>query len=280
MTRFNLYTERMPTSYPQAEHLQVASEAGVLRVTVDNPARRNALDDEAVAALSAALDLTRNDESVRAVLLTGRGDDFCSGFDIVGRNASGGERPRVGSIQRRLPAQAHRLIPQLIDLQLPVVAAVRGYAVGIGMQLLLTADIVVLGESALLWEPFIRRGMTPDSGASWLLPRMVGVHRARQLLLQGRRLTAPEALEWGLASGCVPDEEVEPCAAALATELADGPTVALGLTRWLLNTAHDRSLREHLAQEAFALELSSRSPDFREGLSAFVHKREPKFTGR
>jgi 2-(1,2-epoxy-1,2-dihydrophenyl)acetyl-CoA isomerase len=270
----------MDSSYPQASTLRTALTDGVLTITFDNPARRNALDDEAVAALIGGLDRAQTDESVRAVLITGAGSDFCSGFDIIGRNSAGGERPRVGQIQRRLPKQAHRLIPQLLDLQLPVVAAVTGYAVGIGLQLVLACDFAVVGQGARLWEPFARRGMAPDSGAAWLLPRVVGPLRARQLLMQGRRLSGAEAVEWGIAHACVVDSDVAVAARELAQELASGPTVALGLTKWLINSGQEQPLKDHLVNEGFAMELASRSPDFREGLSAFVEKREPRFTGR
>jgi 2-(1,2-epoxy-1,2-dihydrophenyl)acetyl-CoA isomerase len=270
----------MESTYPQAPFLRTDLADGVLTVTFDNPSRRNALDDEAVATLIAALDQAQTDEAARAVLITGAGSDFCSGFDIIARNAGGGDRPRVGQIQRRLPKQAHRLIPQLLELQLPVVTAVTGYAVGIGLQLVLACDFAVVGDGAQLWEPFVQRGMAPDSGAAWLLPRLVGPLRARQLLMQGRRLSGTEALEWGIAHACVDDTSVAATARELAEQLAAGPTVALGLTKWLINSGQEQPLKDHLANEGFAMELSSRSPDFREGLSAFAEKRDPRFTGR
>jgi 2-(1,2-epoxy-1,2-dihydrophenyl)acetyl-CoA isomerase len=270
----------MSGPYPHAAALDVTVHADVLRITMNRPDHRNALDDEAVGAFIATLDRAHQDEAVRAVVLTGAGADFCSGFDIVGRNAGSAERPRVGAIQRRLPSQAHRLIPLLYELQIPVVAAVRGYAVGIGMQLALASDFVVTAEDATFWEPFARRGMTPDSGAAWLLPRVVGPVRARQLLMLGRRLSGAEATEWGIGHLCVPAGEVEARADALAAELAGAATVAIGLTKWLLNTGAEQSLRDHLGNEAFALELASRSPDFREGLRAFAERREPDFGGR
>jgi 2-(1,2-epoxy-1,2-dihydrophenyl)acetyl-CoA isomerase len=270
----------MTISFPPDEHLGVSLADDVLSVTIRNPGRRNALDDAALAAFVATVERAQNTEAVRALLITGDGPDFCSGFDIVARNAGHGPRPRVGSIQRRLPSQAHRLIPLLLELQVPVVAAARGYAAGIGLQLLLASDFVIAAETALLWEPFARRGMTPDSGASWLLPRVVGPLRARQLLMLGRRLSGAEAVDWGIVHECVPDAEVLPHARELAATLAAGPTVALGLTRWLINTGYERGVKEQLTQEAMAMELSSRSPDFREGLAAFTEKRDPKFTGR
>jgi len=263
-----------------SEGLRIELADGVLHVTLSNPSRRNALYDGSIRALNETLESVQNDEAVRAVLLSGEGADFCSGFDVVSRNASAGERPRVGAIQRRLPSQAHRLIPQLCALQVPVVSAVSGYAVGIGFQLALASDFVVADSTATFWQPFVARGMTPDSGATWLTARAVGPLRARQLLLLGRRLDAVTAEDWGIVHEVAEPGEALDRARALAVELAAGPTVALGLTKSLINAAADATLQAQLADEAFALEISSRSPDFREGLSAFIGKRSPSFTGR
>ena len=269
----------MSSVYESAAGLDVEVDGAVLRLTLDHPKQRNALTDTSVSALIRALETAATDEGLRAVLLTGAGDDFCSGFDIVARNADGADRPRTGSIQRRLPTQANRLLPLLLEIQLPVVCAVRGWAVGIGAQLAVAADFTVIASDATVWYPFLRRGFTPDSGSTWLLPRVVGPVRARQLLVLGRKLTGAEAAEWGIAHAAVDPDQVGVAAAELVAQLADGPTVAIGLTKALLNNAPERDLRAHLADEAFAMELSSRSPDFREGMRAFVERRDPEFRG-
>jgi len=254
---------------------------GVLRLVLDRPDKRNALDDEMLATLIDQVDAAGRDEAVRAILISGEGDHFCGGFDIVARNAGGGDRrPRVGSIQRRLPAQAHRLIPLVVSVQTPVVCAVRGWAAGIGLHLAVAADFTIAAADASFWEPFTERGFTPDSGGTWLLPRRVGEARAREMLMLGRRLDGAEAAEWGLVHRAVPAGDVDAEAEALAARLAAGPTVALGLTKWLLHAGASASLEQHLRDEAFAMELSSRSEDFREGLSAFREKRPPRFAGR
>jgi 2-(1,2-epoxy-1,2-dihydrophenyl)acetyl-CoA isomerase len=264
-----------------SEHLHVHERPdGVLRIHLDKPAKRNALDDDMVEVIATTVEQAGLDERWRAVLLTAEGDHFCSGFDIVARNEGDAPRPRVGSIQRRLPVTAHRLVPVLCTTQLPVVVAARGWVAGIGLHLAAAADFVVVADDARLWEPFSRRGFTADSGGTWLLPRLVGVQRARELLLLGRELTGVEAVEWGLAHRAVPAAEVDAAADALAVELAAGPTVALGLTKWLLHTSAEQTLEQHLRDEAFAMEVSSRSEDFREGLRAFVDKRDPEFGGR
>jgi 2-(1,2-epoxy-1,2-dihydrophenyl)acetyl-CoA isomerase len=255
---------------------------GVLRLVLDRPDKRNALDDGMVAGLVAAVERAGTDDAVRVILLTGRGDHFCGGFDIVGRNPGGADapRPRVGSIQRRLPAQAHRLVPLLATVQTPVVCSVRGWAAGIGLHLVLASDVAVCSTDATFWEPFAERGFTPDSGGTWLLPRRIGEARARSMLLLGTAVHGSDAAEWGLVHSTHPTNELDPQANAIVDKLAHGPTVALGLTKWLLHAGASASLADHLPDEAFAMELSSRSEDFREGLAAFKEKRPPRFTGR
>jgi 2-(1,2-epoxy-1,2-dihydrophenyl)acetyl-CoA isomerase len=199
----------------------------------------------------------------------------------VARNpADGAPRPRAGSIQRRLPTQAHQLIPLVCEIQVPVVCKVRGVAAGIGFSLALAADFTIAAADARFWEPFVQRGFTPDSGATWLLPRRVGDVRARELLLLGRALSGTEAAAWGAIHAAVRSPELDGAVADLAAHLSVGPTVTLGLTKWLLHAAHDAPLDQHLRNEAFGLELSSRTEDFREGLAAFREKRDPKFEGR
>jgi 2-(1,2-epoxy-1,2-dihydrophenyl)acetyl-CoA isomerase len=259
--------------------VRITQDGGVLRLHLDKPAKRNALDDDMVAAMIEAVDEAGRDEGVRAIAITAEGDHFCAGFDIVARNADDA-KPRVGSIQRRLPSAAHRLVPLLMTVQVPVVCAVRGWAAGIGLHLVVASDFALVAEDARLWEPFTDRGFTPDSGGTWLLPRLVGTARAREMLLLGRKLTGKEAAEWGLVHRAVPVTELDATVDELLAQLATGPTVALGLTKWLLHAGSEASLDEQLRNEAFAMELSSRSQDFREGLAAFVEKRAPRFRGR
>jgi 2-(1,2-epoxy-1,2-dihydrophenyl)acetyl-CoA isomerase len=255
-------------------------EAGVLRVTIDRPRTRNAMDDAMAQALIGHLVRAGQDDAVRVILLDGSGDHFCTGSDLAAKNADAGARPRVGSIQRRLPSTFHRLVPLLLETQVPVVTAVRGWAAGLGVQLALASDFCVSARSARFWQPFLARGFTPDSGATWLLPRLVGLPRARELLLLGRELSGAEAADWGLIHAAVDDEALESTVGELVRRLATGPTIAVGLTKWLLHAAASTDLDHQLANEALALELSSRSQDFKEGLAAFRDRREPRFAGR
>lgn len=266
--------------YASSPGLRVALDEGVLRLTLDRPDKRNALDDDMMAGLIDAIDYAGRDEAVRVIVLAGEGAHFCSGADIVARNAAGGKKPRAGSIQRRLPAQAHRLIPLIATVQTPVVCAVQGWAAGIGLAMAMAADVTVAADDARFWAPFGERGFTPDSGVTWMLPRRVGEVRARQMLLLGRVLNGVEAAQWQLIDHSVPAADLEVAVAGVAVRLAQSATVALGLTKWLMAAGQSAPLEEALRNEAFAMELSSRSEDFREGMSAFREKRPARFEGR
>jgi 2-(1,2-epoxy-1,2-dihydrophenyl)acetyl-CoA isomerase len=265
--------------YEGVEGLGVELDGAVLRLRLDKPDKRNAVDDLMMGALVRAVGAAEEDERVRAIVLAGAGDHFCAGADIVARNA-GGERPRAGSIQRRVPHQSHRLISLLRTVQVPVVCVVQGWAAGLGFHLALAADVTLAAEDATFWEPFVERGFTPDSGGTWMLAHRAGAVRARQLLLLGRKLTGSEAADWGLIHAACPADVLDAEAAAVVDRFANGPTVALGLTKWLLHEADGTDLDHALRNEAFGLELSSRSEDFREGLKAFSEKRDPEFGGR
>jgi 2-(1,2-epoxy-1,2-dihydrophenyl)acetyl-CoA isomerase len=267
------------SDYPVVEGLKIAANDGVLEVTLDRPDKRNALTDPMVQGLIEAVSRAGQDDAVRVIVLRGAGDHFCAGFDIVQRNESNGARPRVGSIQRRLPVQAHRLIPMLLSVQTPVVCAAKGWVAGIGLHLVLAADIAVVAEDSRLWEPFSERGFTPDSGATWMLPRRIGEVRSRAMLLLGRNVSGREAADWGMVHSAVAGDLLDHEVTGLVEQLGSGPTVAFGLTKWLLLAGTTESLDAQLHHEALAMELSSRSQDFREGLLAFKEKRPPHFTG-
>ena len=265
--------------YQSIDGLRVEQIGPVLELEIDRPTKRNALTDPIVQAMIAALSAAGADESVRVVLLRGAGDHFCAGFDIVGRNV-GDARPRVGSIQRRLPTEAHRLIELLVTTQTPIVCQVRGWAAGIGLHLVLASDFAVVDAAARLWEPYSERGFTPDTGGTWLLPRRVGEVRAREMLMLGQPVSGADAAAWGMVHRAVPGDALDEETRAVVDLLAVSPTVTTGLTKWLLHAGTTAPLPEQLQNEALAMELSSRSEDFRDGLAAFVEKRPPKFTGR
>lgn len=269
-------------AYESRPGLDVSLEGGVLRLTLNRPDKRNALDDAMMSGLIDALDAAGRDEAVRVIALGAEGEHFCGGADVIARNARGSadKRPRAGSIQRRLPSQAHRLIPLLKTVQTPVVCVIQGWAAGIGLAMALAADVTIAAEDARFWAPFGERGFTPDSGVSWMLPRRIGEVRARQMLLMGRVVSGREAADWLLIDQAVAPSELGEAAESVISRLGQSATVAVGLAKWLMASGQSASLEEALRNEAFAMELSSRSEDFREGMAAFVGKRAARFEGR
>jgi 2-(1,2-epoxy-1,2-dihydrophenyl)acetyl-CoA isomerase len=251
----------------------------VLRLRINRPKRRNSLTDAIVYALTDTVDAAASDESVRVVHLEGEGEHFSSGFDLAERTP-GPDRPRVGSVHRRMNAQVNRLIPALLTCQTPIVSTARGWVIGLGLDILLATDFALVADDAQLWAPFTTFAFTPDSGASWLIPRLVGVARAREMLMLGERVSGADAASWGLVHRAVPAEDLDAASKELVDRLAAAPTVAVGLTKLLLHRALTSDLNSHLADEAWAMEVSSRSEDFREYGEASKEKRPPRFTGR
>ena len=172
------------------------------------------------------------------------------------------------------------MIQVLDSVQLPVVAGVRGYAAGVGNMLALSADVVVAAPTARFWVPFVTKGFTPDSGTTWLLPRLVGMSRAKEMVLRGKPITGERAAAWGLVSECVPEEDLDAAVASVTVELADAATVSLGLAKTLLHRNLEIGLTAALQNEAVYEELAVRTDDFKEGMRAFAEKREPSYTGR
>jgi 2-(1,2-epoxy-1,2-dihydrophenyl)acetyl-CoA isomerase len=258
----------------------VRRDGEVLRLMLDRPAQRNSLSHFMIESFIDALTNAAVDDSLRAIHIAGAGRDFCAGADWLATNSGAGERPRAGALMRRTPHLAHRLIELLHTIQLPVVCSVHGWAVGLGCNLALAADFTVASTEATFWEPFVTRGFTPDSGASWLLPRLVGLTRAKEMLLLGERVRATEAAGWGLIHRAVDHSELDSASQDLLTRLAGGPTVAIGLAKQAIHYAAQATLTEAMTQELFSLELACRTGDFKEGLAAFREKRTPKFRGR
>jgi len=258
----------------------VEHDDGVLRLVLDRPERKGSIDPAAVRRLVEALEDAATDDSLRVVVLRSTGDDFCTGADVVAANADGGPKPRPGSLQRRTALQAHRLIALLLELQLPVVCRVQGWAAGLGCQLALAADFTIAAEDSRFWLPYTKRGFTPDSGSSWLLPRLIGMARAKEMVLLGRPIGGEQAAEWGLIHQAVPAPGLDRAVDQLVGELRAAATVAVGLAKRSLHAAAEGGIVEAMEHEALALELSARTADFREGLTAFKEHRDPRFEGR
>lgn len=230
-----------------------------------------------IGSLVEALTAAATDDSLRAIHIRG-GDDFCAGVDWVATNDR--PRPRTGDLVRRIPQGAHRVIELVASIQLPVLCSVRGWAAGFGCNLALAADFAVAATDAVFWQPFADRGFSPDSGATWLLPRLVGLTRAKRMLLLGEQVGAVDAADWGLIHQAVSPGELDDAAGELLERLASGPTVAMGLAKQALSFGQHATLSQSMTQELFNLELSCRTVDFREGLEAFRQRRAPRFQGR
>ncbi len=265
--------------YPvEVEGLEFTNREGVLSLTLDRPERRNAVTDEMVLGLIDLVEVAGSDDSVRVLHLTGRGEHFCSGFDLSLRREPE-TKPRTGATQRHLRWHVNRLITSMLETQTPIVTSVKGWAVGLGLNLALASDFVVAAEDCRFWTPFTSLGFTPDGGSSWLLPRLAGLARAKEMILLAEKISGAQAFEWGLIHRSVPVDEVETEAAALVQKLVSAATVSVGLSKMLVQRSLTSDLAQHFEQEALALELASRSDDFHEANRARRQKRDPDFMG-
>jgi 2-(1,2-epoxy-1,2-dihydrophenyl)acetyl-CoA isomerase len=256
------------------EHIRLEqSPAAVATITIARPDRLNALSGQTVDELRAAVEETAG-SGARCLLLIGEGRGFSSGADLAG---SGGLPEDAGAALER---HFNPLMEAIFALPIPVVAAVNGPCAGAGCSLALAADIVVAARSAYFLQAFVNIGLIPDSGATWLLPRLAGRARAMEMMMLGERVPAEQALEWGLISRVVEDEHLASEAVLLATRLAQGPTVALGLIRKLAREAEQVALSDALAAERAAQREAGGTEDFRNGVVAFLQKRQARFAGR
>ena len=265
--------------------VEVVDDGPVRRVTLDRPEKRNAMTIAMFDAVTDAVEGAVADDSVRVVVLRGRGDHFCAGAEIgTGDRTDDGDRkpakPRTGHLQRNLRASPHRMIRTLFESEIPIVTGVQGYAAGIGNALALSGDHVVAARSAQFWVPFVARGFTPDSGTTFLLPRLVGVARAKEMILRGTRVDGTLAADWGLVSQVVDDGALDAAVEDVVQEFARAPTVALSLAKQLVHRGLTGDLADALEREALTEELAVRSDDFKEGMRAFAQHREPDYRGR
>ncbi|HEX7095530.1 MAG TPA: enoyl-CoA hydratase-related protein [Acidimicrobiales bacterium] len=256
----------------------------VLWLTIDRPQAGNALTPDNRLELVRLLSDAEDDVAVRCVVITATGDAFCSGADL---RASAGPSPRppdaperiVGDVARNMRKNAQRLITTILDLEKPVIAAVNGTAAGLGFHLALACDLVVASSTARFIEVFVRRGLVSDTGGAYLLPRLVGLQRAKELLFLGDDISAEQAHAMGLINRVVPPEALVEETTKLANRLAQGPTRAIALMKWLANRSLDSDRQAMFDSEAYAQDLNMTTHDGQEGVQAFVERRTPRYRG-
>ena len=256
----------------------VSLEAGVLTLTLNRPEKLNAFNPEMHQALRQGLERAADEPEVRAVLLTGAGRGFCAGQDLSERDVSPGAAPIDLSVS--LGSHYNPLVRRLRALPKPIVCAVNGVAAGAGANIALSCDLVLAARTARFVQAFSRIGLIPDSGGTYLLPRLVGTARAMGLALLAESIGAEQAEEWGLIWKAVDDARLADETTALARRLASGPTQGYGLLKQAMYASSGNSLDAQLDLERDLQRQAGLSSDYREGVSAFKEKREPRFTGK
>jgi 2-(1,2-epoxy-1,2-dihydrophenyl)acetyl-CoA isomerase len=259
---------------------------GVAWLTLNRPQAGNAITPPQRDRIIALLDAANGDQRVRTVVLTGAGTrHFCTGADLSSSRGPDApvpegapERP-AGTVARAISGGAQRLIAAVLDCEKPVIAAVNGTAAGVGCHLAYACDLVLAADSAKFIEVFVRRGLVVDGGGAYLLARLIGPQRAKELIFFGDDLPAAEAHRMGLVNRVVPAAELRVTAVDWAARLAAGPTVALGLGKRLVNRSLDGDRAASLAEEAMAAEINMTSADGQEGIRAFAERRKPVFRG-
>jgi 2-(1,2-epoxy-1,2-dihydrophenyl)acetyl-CoA isomerase len=255
----------------------VERRTGYHVVTLNRPQRLNAFTEAMHLALRDAIAAAEADDTCRALMLTGAGRGFCAGQDLNDRLSKAGETPVLGGA---LETYYNPLVRKLRGLPFPVVAAVNGVAAGAGCNIALACDIVLAARSANFVQSFAKIGLVPDSGGTWILPRLIGPARARALALTAEPVPAEKAESWGMIWKAVPDDELMAEAHGLCEYFASAPTLGLALTKRALDEAWEHDLDGQLDLEREYQREASLTPDYAEGVRAFLEKRAPKFIGR
>ncbi len=261
-----------------AQKLLIENDGAARTLRLNRPDSLNAFDNELLAALSRAVADAEKDKTVRCVVLTGAGRAFSSGQDLgaVAERYKTKEPIELGS---HLRERYHPLITRLRTMEKPVIASVNGVAAGAGCSLALVCDIRIAAESASFIQAFVNVGLVPDTGSTFMLPRLIGVARAMEMAFTGRKLTASEALQIGLVNQVVPDDQLTAATKKLSDKLAGLPTRAIGLTKRAINASWRADIETQLDYEAMLQTTAGQTHDHREGVTAFLEKRTPKFTG-
>jgi 2-(1,2-epoxy-1,2-dihydrophenyl)acetyl-CoA isomerase len=257
------------------ERAYVTAHGNVAVLTLNHPEVMNAASPTLVKGAADALTyIEKADSGFRAIVITGEGRGFCSGANLSER----GTQP--AGVGHSLETVFHPFLRRLRDSRMPLITAVNGAAAGVGMSIALMGDLILAAKSAYFLQAFTRIGLVPDGGSTWILPRLIGLARAKELSLLAERLPAEKALEWGLINRVHEDAELLPEALKLAGKLAEGPTVALAASRRLYWQSPLNTYEEQLDEERRSQELAGSTADFMEGVAAFLQKRPAKFSGK
>ena len=260
-----------------SETVLVETHGDWLQITLNRPEKLNCLNKSMHLALRAALQQA-HDQAARAVLITGAGRGFCAGQDLGDRRPGTSDWPP--DLQQTLNDYFNPNIKLITSLPAPVICAVNGVAAGDGMSIAFACDMVLAADSASFIQSFSKIGLVPDAGSSWILPRRVGMARAMGLALTATPLSAADAEAWGLIWKRYEDDALLQAARAMAEQLASGPTAAFASTKMLMQRAATAEFETQLDHEACAQKLCATSPDYTEGVQAFLDKRAPRFTGQ
>ncbi|MEM7004614.1 MAG: enoyl-CoA hydratase/isomerase [Pseudomonadota bacterium] len=259
------------------EKISYAVSDDIATITFNDPATMNAAGIDTVEELLQAFE--RAGDEARCTILTGTGRGFCSGANL----SAGGMKASAGTTKfdagKALDSHYHPLIMAMKEHPHPIITAVNGAAAGVGCSIALMGDIVIASLDAYFLQAFRRIGLVPDGGSTYLLPRLVGRARAMEMALMGDKIKAPQALEWGLVNQVTTDNELLEIANEKAKLLANGPTQALSMIRELIWDSSDRNFQDQIHAERIAQRTAGRTDDFREGVTAFLEKRDAKFTG-
>jgi 2-(1,2-epoxy-1,2-dihydrophenyl)acetyl-CoA isomerase len=262
-----------------SEHLLVERRGGVLLLTMNRPEALNALMPSMTDEMRRTVEDAVTDSDVRALVITGAGRAFSAGGDVKNMAAQTGRRT-PNDVRRRIREGTGPLIMAIATIEKPVVAAVNGLAYGGGFSIAMACDIVYAARSARFAQAFVKRGLVPDTGSTWFLPRLIGPWRARELMFTGEPVDAERANALGLVNRVCDDATVLDEAIALAEKLAAGPTMAIGMIKTLVSEGMRGDLRQAIDAEADAQGIAMESEDFREGVAALLDKRDPTFQGR
>ncbi|MEX0646125.1 MAG: 2-(1,2-epoxy-1,2-dihydrophenyl)acetyl-CoA isomerase PaaG [Parvularculaceae bacterium] len=260
------------------ETILFSIDSGAARLTLNRPDRLNSFTVQMHEEVSAALDLVEGDAPSRTLIITGSGRGFCAGQDLSDRAVAPGSAGV--DLGESLEKRYNPLIRRLTSLPMPVVCAVNGVAAGAGANIAFAADIVIAARSAKFIQSFANIGLVPDSGGTWILPRLVGQARALGLALMGEPITAEQAEAWGLIWKCVNDDALAATADALVAKFVAAPTKGLAEIKKAIRSASSRTLEEQLGLERDLQRTLGRTDDYREGVDAFLNKRKPQFKGR